>query len=111
MSFLENFTKMAPIQLSKFIVPECYFDRMKHEHESCSDYRGLYTDMSYDEFVSWNIKCINELSNEDIVWLSGLCKRIKENIIILQDMESCVRFTADSFFFDCSKKIVIVNPR
>jgi len=93
---------MAPIQLSKFIVPECYFERM-------IDHDAYYKDMSYDEFVLWNIKCINELTNDDIVWLSGLCKRIKE--IHLQDMESCAKFTADSFFFDCNKKIVIVNPR
>ena len=95
---------MAPIQLSKFLIKKDDFERML-SHEI--DFHG----MTYDEFIYWNITCINELPNEDILWISGLCKRMKEELIFLQDMESCTNFEADSFYFTFNKKIVIVNPR
>lgn len=97
------------IQLSNYIVEKADFLRMQ------IDVTGhpvpWFEDMDYDEFLQWNKECICELSNEDDAWLVGLCGRMKNQRIMLQDMESCVQFVADSFYFDRNKNIVIVNPR
>lgn len=97
------------IQLSKFIIDDDSFQRM--QSLISGEDKGWLEGMTYAEFLEWNINCINELSDEDDAWLTGLCKRLKRNRIILQDMESCCQFNADSFYFDCDKNIVIVNPR
>jgi hypothetical protein len=72
---------------------------------------NVYSDMSYEEFIAWNVECINDLSYEDTVWLTGLCQRMKAELLKLQDMESCAQFEADGFFFNDKKKLIIVNPR
>jgi hypothetical protein len=74
-------------------------------------YRTWFKDMSYAEFLEWNNKCICELTNEEDAWLVGLCRRLKNKHIQLQDMECCSRFEAYGFYFNEKKHIVIVNPR
>lgn len=66
---------------------------------------------SYDKFLEWNTQCLEELTPDDAIWLTGLCKRIKGGKIKLMDEESCSKFEAYAFFIDSNKKIVIVNPR
>jgi hypothetical protein len=94
------------IQLSKFIIDEDDFERMVD-----TGYRTWFKDMSYAEFLEWNNKCICELTNEEDAWLVGLCHRLKNKHIQLQDMECCSRFDAYGFYFNEKKDIVIVNPR
>ena len=97
------------IQLSKFIIAEAEFERMQY------DVTGhpvpWFEDMDYSEFLEWNNKCIYELTNEEDAWLVRLCGLMKNDRILIQDMESCIQFQADSFYFNQDKKIVIVNPR
>lgn len=93
------------IVVTKFIINKYDYERMKSQNDEC------YDNMSYEEFIAWNVECINELSNDDMAWLAGLCQRIKVGLLKLQDMESCAQFEADGFFFDMRKKLVIINPR
>jgi len=93
------------IVVTKFIIPKCYYERMQDLVPN------VYSDMSYEEFIAWNVECINDLSYEDTVWLTGLCQRMKAELLKLQDMESCAQFEADGFFFNDKKKLIIVNPR
>ena len=66
---------------------------------------------NYEEFLEWNVKCLTELTPDDAIWLTGLCKRIRNHKLKLMDEESCSQFDAYAFFFDTDKNIVIVNPR
>jgi hypothetical protein len=93
------------IVVTKFIISKSDYERMK----DLSDV--YYGEMSYEQFIAWNVECINELSYEDTVWLTGLCQRMKAGLVKLQDMESCAQFEADGFFFNDKKKLIIVNPR
>ena len=97
------------MQLTSYIIQELDFERM--QDMAIGEQKDWLEGMSYAEFVAWNVKCINQLSDEDDAWLVGLCKRMKDDRIILQDMEACCQFTADGFFFDYDKRIIIVNPR
>ena len=66
---------------------------------------------NYEEFRAWNIKCIEEMSYENKLWLSGLCMRIRNSSVGMMDMEDCGIWVADQFFFDMNKKLCIVHPR
>ncbi len=67
--------------------------------------------LSYEQFIDWNFKCINELSDEDKSFLKILCNKINNKKIGQMDLESCVVFETCSIFFDKNKNLVIVNPR
>jgi len=95
------------LQLSSYIIQELDFERMLDM--SLGEDKGWLEGMTYAEFVAWNMNCIHELSDEDDAWLVGLCKRMKDDRIVLQDMEACCQFTADGFFFDYNKRIIIAN--
>ena len=88
----------------KFIINNYTYERMVDNE--CS---GPWE--SYEEFLEWNMKCLTESPPDDAIWLTGLCKRIKNSKIKLMDEESCSQFQASEFFFDSDKNIVIVNPR
>jgi hypothetical protein len=99
-------------EIEDYIVSEYTFERMKSDLNSDSNMSHiLKISKSYTSFLKWNINCINELSDKDKEWLTGLCKRIGDNQINLMDEESCVAFEAYKIYFDENKKICIVNPR
>lgn len=94
------------VNIMAYLVCAADYGRMQQ-----SDHSGVDDSMPYSMFITWNTKCINEMTMEDRAWLLGLCNRFKDNKVKLMDLESCVAFGADSFFFDQNKKLCIVNPR
>lgn len=72
---------------------------------------GIDESMSYDNFISYNKKCLNDLSYDDVRWIWSLCKRLKHDIIGLMDLDSCAIFKASYIFYDNNKNLVIVNPQ
>ena len=88
-----------------YIVHECEYERMLDLE--CRDIDTLET---YETFFSWNKACVEELSDEDVAWVLGLCKRIQKGVSLM-DLESCATFTAHAIFFNKDKRICIVNPR
>jgi len=73
---------------------------------------GTYVNFTdYNEFLKWNIKCINELSPEKQAWLYNLCQQINNKEINMMDEESCAIFTASKIFFSNEKTLCIMNPR
>ena len=107
-------------EIEDYLVSEYTFERMKSDSNMS---HILKISKSYSTFLKWNIDCINELSDKDKEWVTGLCKRIGGNQINLMDEESCVAFEAYKIYFDDgydhnhthnfdeNKKICIVNPR
>ena len=95
-------------EIEDYIVSEYTFQRMLSGIDVA---RILKISKSYSIFLKWNIDCINELSDKDREWVTGLCKRIGDNTINLMDEESCVAFEAYKIYFDEDKKICLVNPR
>jgi hypothetical protein len=99
-------------EIEDYLVSEYTFERMKSDLNSDSNMSHiLKISESYSTFLKWNITCINELSDKDREWLTGLCNRIGNKKINLMDEESCVAFEAYKIYFDEDKKICLVNPR
>lgn len=92
--------------IAKYIVDDLTYQRMLGEH--CN---GIDINMSYKDFMIWNIRCINELGEEDWLWLLKLCQKIENKRICLQDDESCATFTAHAIYFDKNERLCITNPR
>lgn len=92
------------VRILKHVVEECYYERMLGQ--GCKD---IDKSMSYNQFLAWNKKCIEELSYEDLNWTWGLCNRLPT--IGTMDMEECDVWKADSFYYDTAKQLVIVHPR
>lgn len=85
------------------IIDESIFDRM---------YKLGHTDFTnYDTFHRFCVDCITDLPRSDRIWLNVLCNKINDGMINLVDEESCVEFTACSFYFNKNKTLCIVNPR
>jgi hypothetical protein len=89
--------------LYDYIMKEDHFNSMKSFHHS-------YSDMSYQEFMSWNIQCVNQLSDEESTWLDGLCKLLKSARLDIHELNTCSKIEAQCFYFDDNKKLVIANP-
>jgi hypothetical protein len=71
---------------------------------------GLET---YEAFVEWNTNCVNEFS-AGATWaqtLIGICAMLRQGTLKMVDMESCGEWTADSFYFNAKKELVIAHPR
>ena len=92
------------VKILKHVVEEYCYERML-DH----DCRDVDNTLSYENFLAWNKKCIEELSSADIRWLGVFCDRL--NKIGMMDMEDCGVWKADSFYYDKNKNIVIVHPR
>lgn len=94
------------LRILTHIVENFYYERMISE--SC---KGIDHSASYDEFFTWNKKCLEELSFEDVSWVWGLCNRLNSKKIGMMDMECCGIWKADCIFYDLNKNIVVVHPR
>ena len=92
--------------IAKYIINELTYHRMVAEE--CN---SIHRNMSYKDFMIWNIRCISELNEEDWLWLVKLCEKIENKKICLQDEESCVAFTAHAIYFDKNERLCLTNPR
>lgn len=71
----------------------------------------VWNNMTYAQFVTWNIKCFEELDTDEAECIVQFCKYIKLRKIKLVDEEHCSEITAKSIYFNTNKKLCIVNPR
>ena len=90
--------------LINMIVDKGTFERMQYQNKDLKF-------ENYDTFKEHNIKCLDEMNTEQILWMRTMCEMIKKNKIKLVDEESCVEFTAYGFYFNNKKKLCIINPR
>jgi hypothetical protein len=66
---------------------------------------------SYDKFVEWNQKCLDEMYEDDMEHLEWLCEWIAKGNVRNMDMECCGEFHTDGIYFNEDKKLVIYNGR
>ena len=91
------------MDISKYLVNEYTFERMQSH--------GDYDCPSFEKFMAWNLKCIDELNDEDRIWITGLCKRINKRSIYLMDEEYASASDATNIYFDKNKNVCIMTPR
>ncbi|AYV77458.1 MAG: hypothetical protein Dasosvirus3_17 [Dasosvirus sp.] len=66
---------------------------------------------NYRKFMTHNKKCVNELSSQDLEFISMLIDRIKDEKILQCDEETFVEFDSFAIYFNINKKLVIMNPQ
>ena len=81
----------------------------KWECETADHY--VHCRFSYDKFVEWNQKCLNEMYEDDMEHLEWLCEWIAKGNVRNMDMESCGEFHTAGLYFNDDKKLVIYNGR
>ena len=91
--------------ITECLIVECEFERMVSQ--DCSALKHE----TFEEFNTWNIMCLINMTEEELTWTMELCNRLKNKKIKLMDMECCSVFTAASIYFDSNKNLCIVNPR
>lgn len=96
--FLKTFEKYA-------------FNRMVNFKNSIKEFNYNNTEEYFQEFLQYNLQCIEELDQNDANCYAKLCKNIAEKKIKLCDEESCVEFRAYTFYFNFNKDFVVMNPR
>jgi hypothetical protein len=97
-----------------YIISEYAFDRIQemgycdseNDHEDC-----LCSIPTYNDFIEWNIKCFNKLSNERKLLIKKLYELTLEKKVCIMDQESCVMFPSCEIFFNKKEQLVITCPR
>jgi hypothetical protein len=92
--------------IMKFIIDNHSFERL-NEHQEDSK----FAEYSYEEFVKFNKKCIEELSKKDLEFLEMLCKNFLNESIKMVDEESFIEWPATNIYFNEDEQLVITHPR
>ena len=66
---------------------------------------------TWEAFVTWNTQCVAGLTEEERVFLKGLCSMLEKSALRMVDMESCGEWRASAFYFNAKKVLCIVHPR
>ena len=70
-----------------------------------------YQEKCYAAFVKWNRTCLEQMTNTDLNHLAWLFEKFHTDSLKLMDEESGACFTAQNFYFDQDKNLVLTNPR
>jgi len=68
-------------------------------------------DTMYQRFRDWNLKCLNEMYEDEMEHLEWLCEWIAKGKVRNMDMEFCSEFRSQGLYFNEDKKLVIYNGR
>ena len=100
-------------KIENYIIDEYFFDRLKTHCQICDydEFDKCFCNMEYEEFLEWNNSCFEKLSNEEKLWIKGLCDNIKAKKVKIMDEEYCVSFSSEKIFFNKNRKLVITCPR
>jgi hypothetical protein len=89
---------VSPINIEDYLIEEPTFNQIKAKD-------GAYVNFTYQDFVRWNLNCINQLSNDDYEWTVGLCKRL--NKLKHMDLRHTVTVTR-RIYYTLNKELCIV---
>jgi hypothetical protein len=65
----------------------------------------------YQRFRDWNLKCLNDMYEDDMEHLEWLCDKIAKGNVRNMDMESTACFHARGVYFNEDKELVVYNGR
>jgi len=65
----------------------------------------------YQKFRDWNLKCVNNMCEDEFEHLEWLCEWIAKGNVRNMDMEDCGEFHTAGIYFNNDKKLVIYNGR
>jgi hypothetical protein len=68
-------------------------------------------DTMYQRFREWNLKCLNDMYEDEFEHLEWLCDRIANKKVRNLDMEDCGEFLTGGIYFNEDKELVVYNGR
>ena len=68
-------------------------------------------DAMYQKFREWNLKCVNDMYEDEMEHLDWLCDWIAKGKVRNMDMESCGEYHTEGFYFNAAKRLVIYSGR
>ena len=86
------------------------FNRLK-EYDEYNEYYEWKEFESYEEFLLHNKNCIDNLNDNDTIFIHELCNKIRFNKIKTTDEENFITWGASSIYFDTENRLVIMHPR
>jgi len=81
----------------------------KWECETADHY--VHFRFSYDKFVEWNQKCLDEMYEDEMEHLEWLCEWIAMGKVRNMDMEFCSEFRSQGLYFNEDRQLVVYNGR
>ena len=95
-----------------YIIDEDAFDRLNDYCNFCEEENeNCFCDMTYHDFRRWNVKCFNDLSNDEKFLIKKLYDFKTQGKVCIMDQETCVVFSNREIFFNKQQKLVITCPR
>jgi hypothetical protein len=98
---------MSAYDFEDFVIDEYSFERFQANDTGT----GFWKDMTYTQFLDWNMKCFDSLNETEQKWIIHLCQLIKKKKINLIDEEICCEQLAENVYFNEHKEICIMSPR
>ena len=68
-------------------------------------------DTMYQRFRDWNLKCLNDMYEDEFEHLDWLCDRIAKGKVRNMDMESTACFDTMGIYFNEDRQLVVYNGR
>ena len=104
---IHTYTTMSSQQtvLRAYLLSPDMYERLQ------TSYKNEFTDMNYHEFLTMNFTYLSQLPQEELTWLSGLCKHIRNSDCKVVDGESCSAFDIESYYFKKDGKLCIIGAR
>jgi hypothetical protein len=90
--------------INKYFPAKADYERMQY----CS---VQFTNVPYAEFIEWNHKCLQKLSDSEVTWIEKLCQKISMMELGLVDLEHCNEWFATGIYFNKHSDICIFHPR
>jgi hypothetical protein len=94
---------MSIENIMTFMVNAADYARMQEMNDETD------VDMSFEQFLEWNMNCLRKLSEDELKWVHGLCERIHRIKVV--DLESCGEWKADGLYFNMKEELCIFHPR
>lgn len=66
-------------------------------------------DTMYQKFYDWNLKCLNDMYEDELEHLDWLCDTIAKGRVCNMDMESTAAFRTSGIYFNADKQVVVYN--
>lgn len=82
-----------------------------NDYERMSDMNDDYNNISYSQFIKWNLNCIKGLSPEDFLWVKSLCRLIRSSKIRSMDLEHCSAFEVSGLYYNLEGNLCLTTPR
>lgn len=87
------------------LVPAGSYKRLQNMNDNVD------ASMRYDEFILWNINCLNELTLEEVRQVDGICQLIHNDRMSIVGLEHCSEVEACGIYFNINKRLCICGGR